>query len=157
MEIVDKFIRTYDPDKFVAVVALWSYIDRLYIRDLHGHLASRIPMDADRYPELANYYTNIHDDYVTNLHLAGNVALVNTIAKIHGPVLHDFVDPHAGKKVTDLMPIKMVNPKSLHCLYDCWDHYDRRPGEQGHHFCEEAHDMFATKFLIPQLKLYKVV
>lgn len=157
MEITDKFLRKYDPDKFAAVVAVWSYIDRVYIRDASGRLSSRIPTDVDRFPELATYYTDIHDDYVTNLQLAGNVALVNTIAKIHGPVLHDFVDPYAGKRVVELMPIKLVDAKSLHCLYDCWEHFDQRPGEQGHHFCEDAHAKFVDDYLLPQLKRYKVV
>ncbi len=157
MEITDKFIRTYNPDEFSAVIALWSYIDRVYIRDVSGKLASRIPMDVDKYPELAVYYTDIHDDYVANLQLSGNVALVNTIAKIHGPVLHDFVDPYAGKKVVDTLPIKLVDPNSLHCMFDCWERRDRRTGEQGHHFTEEAHAMFVDDYILPQLKRYKII
>jgi hypothetical protein len=146
-EIAYNFIQYFDPEKYSAVIVVWSLLTRVFHPDhqTDGGLHSVLPSD----PDVATFYSKYYDERVANLELAAYISLVENVSTV--PVLHDFIDKDLDRTLIDRVPKTLIDPSDYNSFVAVHRSTGSTPGFYGHHFSEVTHAKWAKEYVVPAL------
>jgi|LauGreDrversion4_2_1035121.scaffolds.fasta_scaffold33242_2 hypothetical protein len=146
-EIAYNFTQFFAPEKYSAVIVVWSFLTRVFHPDHQcgGMLRSVVPSDHD----VATFYSKYYDERVANLELAAYISLIEKISTV--PVLHDFIDKDLDQALIDRVPKALIDPGNYNSFLAVYRSTGFKPGFYGHHFSEAAHAKWAKEYVVPAL------
>ena len=148
-EILHRYLN-WDTAQYDVCIILWGTCRRLYWKDFtkDQFKSASLALDHPIVP-LAQYFGYVYNEDLALMQLHSFVALTEKLFK--GKILlHDFLRDKIDPKLIDNS--LTVDPNNFNSFTSVWESLGKPEGEQGHHYSEESHRVWAHEYVVPRIR-----